>query len=183
MQLVGHPHLYQKFVGHPRYVFGIYVTNILMSCGRCIAVKVGQMPIHSVLVLIHAIGRTSTLVSEICWTPTLCIGNLCYQYINELWPMYSCESGADADPCNWSDIHTCIRNLLDIHAMYCESHYYGINIVISCGRCMAVKVGQMPIHSVQVPIHASGIGQTSTLVSEICCTSTLCIGNHTTMLP
>ncbi len=98
--------------------------------------------------------------------------------------MYSCESGADADPlcasadpCNWSDIHACIRNLLDIHAMYCESHYYGINIVISCGRCIAVKVGQMPIHSVQVPIHASGIGQTSTLVSEICWTSTLCIGN------
>ena len=98
MQLVGHPRLYQKFVGHPRFVLGIYVTNILMSCGQCIAVKFGQMPIHSVLVPIHAIGRTSMLVSEICWTSTLCIGNLCYQYINELWPMYSCESGADADP-------------------------------------------------------------------------------------
>ena len=131
MQLVGHPRLYQKFVGHPRFVLGIYVTNILMSCGRCIAVKVGQMPIHSVLVPIHTIGRTSTLVSEMCWASTLCIGNLCYQYINELWPMYSCEIWADADPfcasadpCNWSDIHACIRNLLnllDIHSMYWES--------------------------------------------------------------
>jgi len=69
-ELVGHPRFYQKFVGHPRYVFGIYVTNILISCGRCIAVKVGQMPIHFVQVPIHAsgIGRTHTLVSEICWT-------------------------------------------------------------------------------------------------------------------
>jgi len=54
MQLVGHPRLYQKFVGHPRFVLGIYVTNILMSCGRCIAVKVGQTLIHSVRVLIQS---------------------------------------------------------------------------------------------------------------------------------
>src|SRR6267143_94550 len=67
----------------------------------------------------------------------------------------------------------CIRNLSDIHAMYWESYYYVTNILICCGRCIAVKFGQMLIPSVQVPIHAS----------EICQTSTLCIGNHTTMLP
>src|SRR6267378_4223490 len=102
--------------------------------------------------------------------------------------MYSCESGADANPfcasansclMNWSDIHACIRNLLDIHTMYWESYYYVTNILISCGRCIAVKVGQMLIHSVQVPIHA--IGRTSTLVSEICWISMLCIASHTTM--
>src|SRR6266446_465492 len=91
-----------------------YVTNILICCGRCIAVKFGQMPIPSVQVLIHA--------SEICWTSTLCI-----------------------------------RNLSDIHAMYWESYYYVNNILIFCDRCIAVKFGQMPIHSVQVPIHASEI--------------------------
>ena len=77
--------------------------------------------------------------------------------------MYSCESGADANPfcasansclMNWSDIHACIRNLLDIHATYLESYYYVTNILISCGWCIAVKVGQMPIH-------ASWIGWTS----------------------
>src|SRR6267378_2286473 len=97
---------------------------------------------------------------------------LCYQYINLLWPMYSCEIWADADPfCAGAD--PCIRNLLDIHTMYLEPYYYVTNILIYCGRCIAVKFGQMPIHSVQVPIRAS----------EICWTSTLCIWNHTTMLP
>jgi hypothetical protein len=131
-ELVGHPRFYQKFVGRPRYVFGIYVTNILISCGRCIAVKVGQMPIHFVQVPIHAsrIGRTHTLVSEICWTS----------------------------------------------ATYWQSYYYVTNILISCGRYIAVTVGQMPIH-------VSGIGRTSMLVSEICWTSKLRIGHHTTMLP
>src|SRR6266446_5946428 len=101
-----------------------YVTHILISCGRCIAVKFGQMPIHSMQVPIHA--------SEICRTSTLCI-----------------------------------RNLSDIHSMYWEPYYYGTNILICCSRCIAVKFGQMPIPSVQVPIHAS----------EICRTSTLCIRN------
>ena len=69
--------------------------------------------------------------------------------------MYSCEIWANADPfcaradpCirNWSDIHACIRNVLDIHTTYGELYYYVVNILISCGRCIAVKVGQMPIH-------------------------------------
>src|SRR6266446_5287428 len=63
--------------------------------------------------------------------------------------------------------------LSDIHAMCWEPYYYVTNILICCGRCIAVKLGQMPIHSMQVPIRAS----------ENCRTSTLCIGNHTTMLP
>src|SRR6266700_1529572 len=97
---------------------------------------------------------------------------LWYQYINLLQPMYSCEIWGDADPfCAGAD--PCIRNLSDIHAMYWELYYYVTNILICCGRCIAVKVGQMPMHSVQVPICAS----------EICRTSTLCIGNHTAMLP
>src|SRR6266699_3920863 len=88
----------------------------------------------------------------------------CYQYINLLWLMNSCEIWADADPfCAGAD--PCIRNLSDIHAMYWEPYYYVTNILIFCGRCIAVKFGQMPIHSVQVPIRAS----------EICRTSTLCI--------
>src|SRR6266446_6180475 len=135
----------------------------------------------------------------------------------------------------------CIRNMSDIHAMYWESYYYVNNILIFCGRCIAVKFGQMLILSVQLPIHASEISSdihtmyqkfvghpryvlgTILLcyqyinllwlmysceiwvnanpfcagadpcignfvghphyVSEICWTSTLCIGNHTTMLP
>ncbi len=68
------------------------------------------------------------------------------------------------------------------HTTYGELYYYVTNISISCGRCIAVKVGQMPIHSVQEPIHASGIGRTSTLVSEMYWTSTLRMGNYTTML-
>src|SRR6266436_10448956 len=96
--------------------------------------------------------------------------------------MYSCEIWADADPfcagadlCirNLSDIHTMYWEPSDIHAMYWEPYYYVTNILICYGRCIAVKFGQMPIHSVQVPIRAP----------EICRTSTLCIGNHTTMLP
>src|SRR6266446_6585047 len=92
--------------------------------------------------------------------------------------MYSCEIWADADlgqmpilsvqvPIHASEI------LSDIHAKYWEPYYYVTNILISCGRCISVKFGKMPIHSLQVPIRAS----------EICRTSTLCIGNHTTMLP
>src|SRR6266446_2665033 len=81
---------------------------------------------------------------------------LCHQYINLLWPMYSCEIWADADPfCAGAD--PCIRNLSDIYAMYWEPYYYVTNILICCGRCIAVKFGEMPIHSVQVPIHASEI--------------------------
>src|SRR6267378_3674943 len=74
---------------------------------------------------------------------------LCYQYINLLQPMYSCEIWADADPC--------VRNLSDIHTMYGEPYYYVTNILICYGRCIAVKFWQMPIHSVQVPIHESEI--------------------------
>src|SRR6266446_3372698 len=97
---------------------------------------------------------------------------LCSQYINLLLPMYSCEILADADPfCAGAD--PCIRNLSDIHTMYGEPYYYVTNILICCCRCIAVKFGQMPILSAQVPIRAS----------EICWTSTLCIGNHTAMLP
>src|SRR6266446_6153977 len=144
---------------------------------------------------------------------------LCYQYINLLRPMYSCEIWADADPfCAGAD--PCIRKLSDIHAMYWEPYYYVTNILICCGRCIAVKFGQMPILSVQVPIHASEIlsdinakywepyyyvtniliccgrciavkfgqmpihsVQVPIRASENCRTSTLCIGNHTTMLP
>ena len=70
--------------------------------------------------------------------------------------MYSCEIWADADPfCAGAD--PCIRNLSDIHAMYWEPYCYVTNILICCGRCIAVKFGQMPILSVQVPIHASEI--------------------------
>src|SRR6266567_3571174 len=106
--------------------------------------------------------------------------------------MYSCEIWANADPfcaradtCirNWLDIHTCIRNVLDIHTTYWELYYYVVNILISCGRCMAVKVGQMPIHFCASANPSSEIGRTSTLVSEICWTSMLHIWDHTTMLP
>jgi len=59
--------------------------------------------------------------------------------------MYSCESWADSGPfCAGAD--PCIRNVLDIHTTYGELYYYVVNILISCGRCIAVKVGQMPIH-------------------------------------
>src|SRR6266446_1619885 len=97
---------------------------------------------------------------------------LCYQYINLMRPMYCCEIWADADPF-FPGADLCIRNLSDIHAMYWEPYYYVTNILICCSRCIAVTFGQMPIHSLQVPIRAS----------EICRTSTLCVGNHTTMLP
>src|SRR6266446_3833316 len=101
---------------------------------------------------------------------------LCYQYINLLWPMYSCEIWANANPfCAGRSMHQkfcrastlCIRNLSDIHTIYWESYYYVNNILICCDRCIAIKFGQMLIHSVQVPIHAS----------EICQTYTLCIRN------
>src|SRR6266446_6373662 len=93
---------------------------------------------------------------------------LCYQYINLLWPMYSCEIWANADPfCAGAD--PCIKNFVGhphyVSAIYWELYYYLTNILICCGRCIAVKFGEMPIHSVQVPIHAS----------EICRTSMLCI--------
>src|SRR6266702_3399816 len=164
-----------------------YVTNILISCGRCIAVKFGQMPIHSMQVPIHA--------SEICRTSTLCIRNLSDIHSMYWEPYYYgtniliCCSRCIAVKFGQMPIHSvqvpihkseiyrtstlCIRNLSDIHAMYWEPYYYVTNILICCGRCIAVKFGQMPIHSVQVPIHAS----------EIYWISTLCIGNHTTMLP
>src|SRR6267378_3704694 len=105
--------------------------------------------------------------------------------------MHSCESWANADPfcaradpCirNWSDIHACIRNVLDIHTTYGELYYYVVNILISCGRCIAVKVGQMPIHLCKCRSMHQEFGRTSALVSEICWTSTLRIWNHTTML-
>src|SRR6266700_878763 len=158
-----------------------YVTNILIFCDRCIAVKFGQMPIHSVQVLIHA--------SEICRTSTLCIRNLAdihamywelYYYVTHIliscgrciavkfvqMPIHSVQVPIHASEiCRTSTL--CIRNLSDIHAMYWESYYYVTNILICCGRCIAVKFGEMPIHSGQVPIHAS----------EICQTSTLCIRN------
>src|SRR6266446_4913356 len=96
--------------------------------------------------------------------------------------MYSCESWADAGPfCAGAD--PCIRNLLDIHIMYWEPYYYVNNILICCDQCIAIKFGQMVIHSVQVPIHASELCWISTLVSEICWTSMLHIRNHTTILP
>src|SRR6266566_4466167 len=91
-----------------------YVTNILICCGRCIAVKFGQMPILSVQVPIHAseiLSDIHTMYQKFVRHPHYVLGTilLCYQYINLLRPMYSCE------------------------------------------------IGQMPIHSVQVPIHASEI--------------------------
>src|SRR6266700_3019393 len=52
-----------------------YVTNILISCGRCITVKFGQMPIHSVQVPIHA----SEILSDIhtmCWEPYYYVTNI-----------------------------------------------------------------------------------------------------------
>src|SRR6266446_2418176 len=154
-----------------------YGTNILICCRRCIAVKFGQMPILSVQVPIHAseiLSDIHTMHQKFVGHPRYILGTilLCYQYINLLWPMYSREIWADADSfCAGAD--PCIRNLLDIHAMYWEPYYYVNNILICCGRCITVKFGQMPILCVQVPIHAS----------EICRTSTLCIGNHTAMLP
>src|SRR6266699_2990259 len=164
-----------------------YVTNILICCGQCIAVKFGQMPIHSVQVPIHA--------SEICWTSMLCIRNMSdihamywesYYYVTNIliccgrciavkfgqMPIHSVQVPIHASEiCQTSTL--CIRHMSDIHAMYWESYYYVTNILIFCDRCIAVKFGQMPIHSVQVPIRAS----------EICRTSTLCIRNYTTMLP
>src|SRR6266568_1995794 len=70
--------------------------------------------------------------------------------------MYSCEICADADPF-FAGADPCIRNLSDIHTMYWEPYYYVTNILICCGRCIAVKFGKMPILSVQVAIHASEI--------------------------
>jgi hypothetical protein len=67
--------------------------------------------------------------------------------------MYSCEIWADADPFCASADHR-IRNWSDIHAMYWELYYYVTNILISGGRCIAVKVGQTLIHSVQVLIQS-----------------------------
>ena len=129
---------------------------------------------------IRNLSDIHTMYQKYVWHPCYVLGTilLCYQYINLLWPMYSCEIWADANlgqmpilsvqvPIHASEI------LSDIHAKYWEPYYYVTNILISCGRCIAVKFGQMLIHSVQVPIHAS----------EICRTSTLCLGNHTTMLP
>src|SRR6266568_3858610 len=133
------------------------------------------MPILSVQVPIHAseiLSDIHTMYQKFLGHPCYVLGTilLCYQYINLLWPMYSCEIWANADPfCAGAD--PCIRNLLDIHTMYWEPYYYINNILICCDRCIAVKFGQMPIHSVQVPIRAS----------EICRTSMLCIGNHTAM--
>src|SRR6267143_1617198 len=164
-----------------------YVTNILICCDRCIAVKFGQMPIHSVQVPIHA--------SEICRTSMVFIRNMSdihamywesYYYVTNIliccdrciavkfgqMPIHSVQVPIHASEiCRTSMVF--IRNMSDIHAMYLELYYYVTNILICCGRCIAVKFGQMPIHSVQVPIRAS----------EICRTSMLCIGNHTTMLP
>src|SRR6266699_1474188 len=92
-----------------------------------------QVPIHA-----SGIGRTSALVSEICWTSTLRIWNH-----TTMLPIYQlavtdalllkwckCRSiSASAYPCirNWSDIRACIRNLLDVHATYLESYYYVTN--------------------------------------------------------
>src|SRR6266568_1385247 len=118
-----------------------YVTNILICCGRCIAVKFGQMLIHSVQVPIHA----SEILSDIHAMHQKFVGHPCYllgtillyyRYINLLQPIYSCEILADADPfCAGAD--PCIRNLLDIHAMYWEPYYYITDILICCSQCIA----------------------------------------------
>src|SRR6266436_3617523 len=135
------------------------------------------MPIHSVQVPIYA--------SEICRTSMLCIRNL--SDIHAMyWESYYCVTNIliSCGRCitvkfGQMPIHSvqvpihASEILSDIHAMCWEPYYYVTNILICCGRCIAVKFGQMPIHSVQVPIRAS----------EICRTSTLCLGNHTTMLP
>src|SRR6266699_2337914 len=115
-----------------------YVTNILICCGRCIAVKFGQMLILSV--------QADPCIRNFIGHPCYVLGTilLCYQYINLLWPMYSCEIWANADPfCAGAD--PCIRNFSDMHTMYWEPYYYVTNILICCGRCIAVKFGQMPI--------------------------------------
>src|SRR6266446_299855 len=111
-----------------------YVTNILICCGRCIAVKFGQMPILSVQVPIHAseiLSDIHTIYQKFVGHPCYVLGTilLCYQYINLLWPMYSCEIWADADPfCAGAD--PCIRNMSDIYAMYWEPYCYVTNILI-----------------------------------------------------
>src|SRR6266699_2323124 len=110
-----------------------YVTNILICCGRCIAVKFGEMPIHSVQVPIHASENLSDIHAmhqKFIGHPLHVLGTiiLCYQYINLLRPMYSCEIWADADPFCASEI--CRTS--DIYTMYGEPYYYVTNILICC---------------------------------------------------
>src|SRR6266700_414407 len=154
-----------------------YVTNILICCGRCIAVKFGEMPIHSVQVPIHA-SEILLDIHAMYWelyyyvTHILISCGRCIAVKFGQMPIHSMQVPIHASEiCRTSTL--CIRNLSYIHSMYWESYYYGTNILICCSRCIAVKFGEMPIHSVQVPIHAS----------EICRTSMLCIGNYTAMLP
>src|SRR6266699_1945348 len=103
---------------------------------------------------------------------------ICYQYINLMRPMYCCEIWADADPF-FAGADPCIRNLSDIHTMYWEPYYYVTNILICCGRCIAVKFGQMPI----LGKCRSFLCRCRSMHQKFCRTSTLSIGNHTTMLP
>src|SRR6267378_4279909 len=92
-----------------------YVNNILIFCGRCIAVKFGQMLILSVRVPIHAseiLSDIHTIYQKFVGHPCYVLGTilLCYQYIKLLWLMYSCEIWANADPfC--AGANPCIRNL------------------------------------------------------------------------
>src|SRR6267143_1473419 len=143
----------RKFVGHPRYVLGT-----LLLCYQYINLL---WPMYSCEIWANAdpfCAGADPCIRNFVGHPHYVLGTilLCYQYINLLWPMYSCEIWANADPfCAGAD--PCIRNLLEIHAMYWESYCYVTNILICYGRCIAVKFGQMPIHSVQVPIHASEI--------------------------
>src|SRR6266702_2038873 len=101
------------------------------------------MPIHSVQVPIYAseiLSDIHTMYQKFVGHPRYVLGTimLCYQYINFLWPMYSCEIWANANPfCAGRSMHQkfcqtstlCIRNLSDIHTIYWESYYYVTNIL------------------------------------------------------
>src|SRR6267143_949261 len=99
--------------------------------------------------------------------------------------MYSCEIWANADHfCAGAD--PCIRNLLDIHAMYWEPWsillcYQYINLLQLMYSC-EIWADADPFCAGADPCIRNLVGHPH-YVSEICRTSTLCIGNHTTMLP
>src|SRR6266446_2634811 len=118
---------------------------------------------------------------------------LCYQYINLLWPMYSCQIWGDADPfCAGAD--PCIRNLSDIHAMRQKFIGHPLHVLGTILLCYQYINLLRPMYSCEIwadadlfcagadPYIRNFVGHPR-YVSEICLTSMLCIGNHTTMLP
>src|SRR6267378_522933 len=105
------------------------VTNILISCGRCITVKFGQMPIHSVQVLIHA-SEIFLDIHTMSWEPyyyvtniLICCGRCIAMKFGQM-PIHSVQ------------VPICASEILSpIHAMYWEPYYYVTNILMCCGRC------------------------------------------------